>query len=48
MYPVKRMAILLLSVLLLAACAGKTKENVFIRIDRDDRDFDHRRITCLS
>lgn len=36
MYPVKRMAILLLSVLLLAACAGKTKENVFIRIDRDD------------
>jgi len=33
---VKRMAILLLSVLLLTACSGKEKENVFIRIDRDD------------
>jgi hypothetical protein len=36
MCTVKRMAILLLSVLLLTACSGKEKENVFIRIDRDD------------
>ena len=36
MNPVKRIIMLLLSVLLLTACSGKAQENVFIRIDRDD------------
>ena len=36
MYRVKRIVVLLLSFLLLAACPGKAEDDVFIRIDRDD------------